>query len=112
SRLLVAATAMVGEGGLGEDLSDVPAAGCAPEWMSEKAVAIGHYFVASGVPVVFGVGFPTTGSEETCNFLFEGIERLTGGKWVHEPDPLEMARILIEAIEEKRRALKLQDVVA
>ncbi len=111
SRLLVAATAIVHEGGLGEDLSDVPAAGCAPEWMSEKAVAIGHYFVASGVPVVFGVGFPTTGSETVCEFLFEGIEKLTGGMWVHEPDPLEMARLLIEKIDEKRRALKLQDAV-
>jgi carbon-monoxide dehydrogenase catalytic subunit len=111
SRLLIAATAMVNEGGLGEDLSDVPAAGCAPEWMSEKAVAIGHYFVASGIPVVFGVGFPTTGSEETTKFLFEEIGKLTGGHWVHEPDPLEMARILIEKIEEKRRALKLQDRV-
>jgi carbon-monoxide dehydrogenase catalytic subunit len=111
SRLLVAATAMVHEGGLGEDLSEVPAAGCAPEWMSEKAVAIGHYFVASGVPVVFGVGFPTTGSEPVCEFLFEGIEKLTGGKWVHEPDPLEMARLLIEKIEAKRRLLKLQDRV-
>lgn len=110
SRLLVAATAMVHEGGLGEDLPEVPAAGCAPEWMSEKAVAIGHYFVASGVPVVFGVGFPTTGSGSVCEFLFEEIEKLTGGKWVCEPDPLEMARILIEKIEEKRRALKLQVV--
>ena len=46
-RILTAATAMVKEGGLGDDLSDLPVAGCAPEWMSEKAVAIGHYFVAS-----------------------------------------------------------------
>lgn len=111
SRLLVAATAMVEEGGLGQDLSEVPAAGCAPEWMSEKAVAIGHYFVASGIPVVFGVGFPTAGSEVACSFLFEKIERLTGGKWIYEPDPLEMARILINIIEERRRALKLPDRV-
>ena len=112
SRLLIAATAMVHEGGLGEDLSEVPAAGCAPEWMSEKAVAIGQYFVASGVPVVFGVGFPTSGSETVCEFLYEGIEKLVGGRWIHEPDPVEMARILIAAIEERRRALKLQAAVA
>ena len=45
---------LVHEGGLGDDLSDLPVAGAAPEWMSEKAVAIGHYFVASGLYVVLG----------------------------------------------------------
>ncbi len=48
SRILMAATAVVKAGGLGDDISDLPAAGAALEWMSEKAVAIGHYFVASG----------------------------------------------------------------
>ena len=48
SRILVAATDVVQEGGLGEDLSDLPVVGAAPEWMSEKAIAIGHYFVACG----------------------------------------------------------------
>ena len=54
SRILLAATNVLLEGGLGEDLSDLPVAGAAPEWMSEKAVAIGHYFVASGLYVVLG----------------------------------------------------------
>ncbi len=109
SRLLVAATEMVNEGGLGEDISDVPAAGCAPEWMSEKAISIGQYFVASGVYVGFGVGFPTTGSQILSDYLFEGIEKDAGGKWVVEPDPLEMARLLIDHIDEKRAALKLRE---
>jgi carbon-monoxide dehydrogenase catalytic subunit len=108
SRLLIAATEMVNEGGLGEDLSEVPAAGCAPEWMSEKAVSIGQYFVSSGVLVGFGVGFPTAGSEILTDYMFEGIERHAGGKWVCEPDPLEMARILIGHIDKKREALKLK----
>ncbi|UCF09299.1 MAG: anaerobic carbon-monoxide dehydrogenase catalytic subunit [Candidatus Bipolaricaulota bacterium] len=112
SRLLIAATEMVNEGGLGEDISDVPAAGCAPEWMSEKAIAIGQYFVASGVYVGFGVGFPTTGSEELSDYLFEGIEGDSGGKWVVEPDPLEMARLLTEHIDARRAALKLAPVGA
>lgn len=112
SRLLIAASEMVKIGGLGDELAELPVAGAAPEWMSEKAVAIGHYFVASGVPVVFGVGFPTLGSETTSEFLFQGIEQLTGGKWIYEPDPVEMARILIRSIEEKRAKLKLQDVYA
>jgi carbon-monoxide dehydrogenase catalytic subunit len=108
SRLLIAATEIVTEGGLGEDIYQVPAAGCAPEWMSEKAVAIGQYFVSSGVMVVFGVDFPTTGSAALSDFLFREIEDLTGAMWVYEPDPLEMARRLIERIDAGRKALGLQ----
>ncbi|TET29205.1 anaerobic carbon-monoxide dehydrogenase catalytic subunit, partial [Candidatus Aerophobetes bacterium] len=49
SRILITLTNVVNEGGLGEDISDLPVAGAAPEWMSEKAISIGFYFVASGV---------------------------------------------------------------
>ena len=58
SRILIALSEMVQTGGLGKDISDLPVAGAAPEWMSEKAIAIGQYFVASGVYTVFGVGLP------------------------------------------------------
>jgi anaerobic carbon-monoxide dehydrogenase catalytic subunit len=61
SRILLAATEVVKAGGLGNDISDLPAAGSAPEWMSEKAISIGQYFVASGVYTVFGAPFPTCG---------------------------------------------------
>jgi carbon-monoxide dehydrogenase catalytic subunit len=67
--------------------------------MSEKAIAIGHYFVSSGVMVVFGNTWPTLGSEKVSKFLFEEMEDLTNAHWVFEPDPLEMARILIERID-------------
>ncbi|MBI4495462.1 MAG: anaerobic carbon-monoxide dehydrogenase catalytic subunit [Deltaproteobacteria bacterium] len=108
SRILMAATAMVKDGGLGDDLSDLPVAGAAPEWMSEKAIAIGHYFVASGVFTVFGsTSFPTTGSEEMCRLLFEEIEEQLGGKWAFEPDPLQAARLMIAHIDQKRKALGL-----
>lgn len=108
SRLLVAATEIVRQGGLGDDLADLPVVGCAPEWMSEKALAIGQYFVTSGVPVGFGVVFPTLGSEEFSSFLFEGISALTGGKWFFEPDPRLMARRVVEYIDAKRRALGIE----
>lgn len=108
SRLLIAATEMVHTGGLGDDLGALPLGGCAPEWMSEKAVAIGHYFVTSGVPVGFGVSFPTSGSEVVSDFLFDKIETLTGGRWFYEADPVEMAQRLIEAIDAKRRALGIE----
>jgi carbon-monoxide dehydrogenase catalytic subunit len=105
SRILVAATAMVKEGGLGDDISDLPAAGAAPEWMSEKAIAIGQYFVASGVYTVFGTTWPTTGSPELSEFLFKDMETKYGGKWAFEPDPVKAAQMMIAHIDAKRKAL-------
>lgn len=105
SRILISLTNIIHEGGLGEDISQIPVVGCAPEWMSEKAIAIGHFYVSSGLMVVFGNTFPVTGSEDVSNFLFNEIEELTGGKWAYEQDPLEMARLMIERIDEKRKAL-------
>ncbi len=105
SRILIAATAMVKDGGLGDDISDLPAAGAAPEWMSEKAISIGQYFVASGVFTVFGVTWPTTGSKEVTDYLFKGHEALYGGKWAFEPDPIKAAQLMIDHIDKKRKAL-------
>jgi carbon-monoxide dehydrogenase catalytic subunit len=107
SRILMAATAVVKDGGLGDDISDLPAAGAAPEWMSEKAIAIGQYFVASGVYTVFGTTFPITGSEEMSKLLFEEMEGIVGGKWAFEPDPHKAAQLMIAHIDKKRKALGL-----
>jgi carbon-monoxide dehydrogenase catalytic subunit len=109
SRILIAATEIVKEGGLGDDISQVPAAGCAPEWMSEKAISIGQYCVASGFYVVFGRTFPTTGSKILTDYLFEEIEALYGGKWAVEEDPVEMAQMMIRHIDKKREALGIQE---
>jgi carbon-monoxide dehydrogenase catalytic subunit len=105
SRILMAATACVKAGGLGTDISDLPAAGAAPEWMSEKAIAIGQYFVASGVYTLFGVNWPTTGSELLTDYLFKGLEEELGGKWDFEADPELMAKKMIAHIDLKRKAL-------
>lgn len=105
SRILVAATAMVKEGGLGDDISDLPVAGAAPEWMSEKALAIGHYFVASGVFTVFGTTWPTLGSDKVTGHLFEEYEGLFKGMWAFEPDPVKGAQRMISHIDKKRKAL-------
>ncbi|MCK9227989.1 MAG: anaerobic carbon-monoxide dehydrogenase catalytic subunit [Syntrophorhabdaceae bacterium] len=105
SRILIAATAMVKEGGLGEDLSDLPVAGAAPEWMSEKALAIGQYFVASGIFTVFGTTWPTLGSENVTRHLFEDYEDMYKGMWAYEPDPIKAAYLMIAHIDKKRKAL-------
>jgi carbon-monoxide dehydrogenase catalytic subunit len=105
SRILIAATAMVKDGGLGDDISDLPVAGAAPEWMSEKAISIGQYFVASGVYTVFGVTWPTEGSKEVTEFLFKDMEKLYGGMWDFQPDPVRAAQLMIAHIDSKRKAL-------
>jgi carbon-monoxide dehydrogenase catalytic subunit len=107
SRILMAATAVVKDGGLGDDISDLPAAGAAPEWMSEKAISIGHYFVSSGVFTVFGVTWPTLGSQELTRHLFKDFEEMLGGMWAFEPDPVKAAHLMIAHIDKKRRALGL-----
>jgi len=107
SRILIAATALVKEGGLGDDISDLPAAGAAPEWMSEKAISIGQYFVASGVFTVFGVTFPSLGSEAFTKHLFEEHEEMYKGMWAFEADPVKAASMMIAHIDKKRKALGL-----
>jgi carbon-monoxide dehydrogenase catalytic subunit len=105
SRILLAATEVVKAGGLGKDLSDLPAVGAAPEWMSEKAIAIGHYFVTSGVYTLFGVTLPISGAPVFGDYLRNDIEKMYGGKWDIAPDPIEMARLMIEHIDKKRKEL-------
>jgi anaerobic carbon-monoxide dehydrogenase catalytic subunit len=105
SRILIACAEMVNEGGLGESIADLPVAGAAPEWMSEKAISIGHYFVASGVYTVFGVTFPIVEETKFYKLLFDGLEKQGLGKWGFSPDPYELARMMIAHIDKKRKAL-------
>lgn len=111
SRILIACSNMVREGGIGEGIDELPIAGAAPEWMSEKAIAIGLYFVASGALVVFGTSLPVTGSSNVTKFLTSDMENITGGKWAFEPDPVKAAHIMIDHIDKKRAALKLNPVM-
>jgi carbon-monoxide dehydrogenase catalytic subunit len=111
SRILRTLTEIVSEGGLGTDISDLPVAGAAPEWMSEKAVAIGMYFVASGVYTMIGHPLPMMGSRNLFNYLCDEVEKETGGKWAFEPDPVEAAHKMIRHIDKKRKALKLKPMM-
>jgi carbon-monoxide dehydrogenase catalytic subunit len=107
SRILIACTEMVRTGGIGKGIDELPVAGAALEWMAEKAMAIGWYFVASGALVVFGTPLRVTGSQEVLAYLTEGIEQVVGGKWAFEEDPIRAARIMIDHIDKKRKVLKL-----
>ena len=111
SRILMTLTNIVSEGGLGDDISDLPIAGAAPEWMSEKAVAIGFYFVASGVYTMIGKPLPMMGSPNLHRYLTDEIEAETGGKWAFEEDPMEAAHKMLRHIDGKRRKLKLKPMM-
>ncbi|MDP3804289.1 MAG: carbon monoxide dehydrogenase, partial [Candidatus Omnitrophota bacterium] len=111
SRILIACCNMVREGGIGNGLDELPVAGAAPEWMSEKAIAIGWYVVASGIYVMFGTPLPVLGSKNVEKFLKEDVEKLVGGKWGFEPDPKKAAHLMIDHIDKKRKELKLRPMM-
>ncbi len=111
SRILEAATEVVMEGGLGDDLSDIPAVGIAPEWMSEKAVAIGCYFVASGIDVVLGHPFYLGGSDNATDFMNGGVREVFGASFHLRGDPLEAADLVMELIEARRDRLGINRAV-
>jgi len=104
SRLLIALTEMVKEGGLGDDISQIPAVGSAPLWMSDKAVAIGQYCVTSGAHVVFQ-SLPTSGAKALHEYLLNGMKEDFGACWEVAESPEEIAEAMIAAIDEKREAL-------
>ncbi len=105
SRILEAATEIVLEGGLGDDISQVPAVGVAPEWMSEKAIAIGCYFVASGVDVILGQPFNITGSENVLNYLEQEVRPSFGASFHTIVDPEKAADKIVELLDQRRDAL-------
>ncbi|MCX6082947.1 MAG: anaerobic carbon-monoxide dehydrogenase catalytic subunit [Chloroflexi bacterium] len=114
TRILTVLTQMAEEGGLGDDIDQIPAVGLAPEWMSEKALAIAAYCVASGAYVIFGGQSPIGGmpdrvddSDHVLKYISEGWEKLYGGKLEFIPDPEEMIKATLEHIDKKRAALGL-----
>ncbi|MCJ7626582.1 MAG: anaerobic carbon-monoxide dehydrogenase catalytic subunit [Anaerolineaceae bacterium] len=113
SRILTVLTQIVQEGGLGDDIDQVPAVGIAPEWMSEKALSIGTYCAASGVYVIFGGSSPVSGTDRVSDsdlvseYISKDWEALYGGKMEFISDPDEMVRKAIEHIDKKRAALGL-----
>ena len=95
---------------LGVDISDLPVAGSAPEWYSEKAVTIGVYCVASGITTHLGPMPPIAGSMNVVKLLTEGLKDVLGATFAVEPDPEKAAFILRRHIETKRQALGLSTI--
>ena len=114
TRILTVLTQMVAEGGLGDDIDEIPAVGIAPEWMSEKALSIAAYCVASGAYVIMGGSNPVEGMEKrvpesvlVADYMSKGWEELYGGKLEFLTDPDEIITRTLAHIDAKRAALGL-----
>ena len=107
TRILTVLSQMATEGGLGDDICDIPAVALAPEWMSEKAMAIATYAAASGAYVIMGIHNPVDGSDTVTHILSDVWEKKVGGKIEFVADPDEIVRRTLEHIDKKRAALKL-----
>jgi carbon-monoxide dehydrogenase catalytic subunit len=95
---------------LGTDVSDLPLAGAAPEWYSEKAVSIAFYVVATGIFTVLGPMPPITGSMNVVKLATDGLNEVLGACLAVEPDPEKAAVLIRRHIEQKREGLGLSSV--
>jgi len=109
TRILTVLTQVATEGGIGEDIDDIPGVGICPEYMCEKALAIGTYAVASGIYTLFGVGSPVEASEEVTNLISAGWEKKVGGKMEFYKKWEDIVAKSLEHIDKKRAALGLAE---
>jgi carbon-monoxide dehydrogenase catalytic subunit len=111
SRILEASTEIVLEGGLGDDISQIPAVGVSPEWMSEKAIAISCYFVASGIDVILGHPFHIGGSEKVSEFLNNDTTKLFGASFHVCEDPDTAVIKIVQLLNKARKRLGIDKKV-
>lgn len=108
SRILTVASHIAEEGGLGDDIGGLPALGIAPEWMSEKAITIGTYFVASGVPIIFGAGCPTRASKTLMDIMENKWWDMVTAGFYFEEDPGKILELALKLIDTAREKLKIR----
>jgi len=92
---------------LGVDLDKLPVVASAPEPVSEKAVSIGTWAVAAGLPTHLGIVPPVVGSKVVTEVLTKTAKDLIGGYFIVEPDPVKAAEALLDVIAERRKGLGL-----
>ena len=103
SRMMVLVAELAKDSGL--NISQLPVVGCAPEWMSEKAVSIGNYVVATGIDTFLGVDPYVSGSDQVAELLTSGIRDWVEAAYTVEKDIDKLGDKMIERIEEKRAAI-------
>jgi carbon-monoxide dehydrogenase catalytic subunit len=103
SRMMLLANGIARDWGV--DTTQIPVVGCAPEWMSEKAVSIANYVVSTGLDVYLGIEPQVKGSSHMMELITEGTRKITGGGFIINKDPHELVTNIINGIEAKRTAL-------
>ena len=103
SRMMILAAELAKDSGL--NISQLPVVGCAPEWMSEKAVSIGNYVVGTGIDTFLGVDPYVSGSDQIAQLLTEGVRDWVEAAYTVEKDIDKLGDAMIARIEEKRTAL-------
>jgi carbon-monoxide dehydrogenase catalytic subunit len=103
SRMMLLATGIAKDWGI--DIPQVPVVGCAPEWMSEKAVAIANYVVSTGIDTYLGIEPQVKGSSQMMELITEGTRKVTGAGFIINTDPDTLVQAMIDGIEAKRAAL-------
>jgi carbon-monoxide dehydrogenase catalytic subunit len=103
SRMMLLATGIAKDWGV--DTTQIPVVGCAPEWMSEKAVSIANYVVSTGLDVYLGIEPQVKGSSQMMELITQGTKKITGAGYIINTDPHELVKSIIEGIETKRAAL-------
>ena len=103
SRMMVLVAELAMDSGL--NISQLPVVGCAPEWMSEKAVSIGNYVVATGLDTFLGVDPYVSGSDKVAELLTSGIRDWVEAAYTVEKDIDKLGDKMIERIVEKRAAI-------
>jgi carbon-monoxide dehydrogenase catalytic subunit len=105
SRMMLLATGIAKDWGV--DITKIPVVGCAPEWMSEKAVSIANYVVSTGLDVYLGIEPQVNGSTQMMELITEGTRKITGAGYIINTDPHELVKNIIDGIEAKRAALEI-----
>jgi carbon-monoxide dehydrogenase catalytic subunit len=103
SRMMLLVTGIAKNWGI--DTNRLPIVGCAPEWMSEKAVAIANYVVATGIDTYLGIEPQVKGSAQMMELITEGTRKWTGAGYTINTNPEELVQSIIEGIEKKREQL-------
>ncbi|WP_461864009.1 anaerobic carbon-monoxide dehydrogenase catalytic subunit [Thermococcus sp.] len=103
TRMLVLADLIARD--IGVPISALPVVGSAPEAMTEKAVSIGTYFVASGITTHLGIVPPVLGSPAVVKILTHDLYDIVGAAFIVEPDPYKAAKLMYEHIMKKRKEL-------
>ncbi len=105
SRMMLLVTDIAKDWGI--ETYQLPVVGCAPEWMSEKAVSIANYVVATGITTYLGVDPQVAGSPDMQYMITEGTKEWVDAGYVINTDPDALVDEIIEGIEAKRKALDI-----